>query len=283
MSDIKVLVIKEPTRVTVAAAGTPGARGEPGPPGQDGGTGPQGDTGPAGPPGVDGAPGADGAPGTFALPTDWSADVTYSPGASVRHAGCLSVAKRENIGVQPPEMLGTSYRWRGDITPTTPTSSETTAVETGLLCELTRPCRIPTIRFWKSGAAAGSVHIARVWRYADGTLLDEATSVSEPTGPAWAPITMATQPIIPAGTEIVIAVSNPNGRYGNTLNSLINGPVKVGSIIGKRCLFNTSVGAMPNQELTGSFAGNLYAVDPTIAPVDTGLDDWELLVRGLPA
>ncbi|WTW96588.1 DUF4082 domain-containing protein [Streptomycetaceae bacterium NBC_01309] len=288
MSDIRVLVIKERERVTVAAAGTPGARGEQGPPGQDGADGAPGTPGTPGQPGEQGEQGEQGVqgpPGPSAADLwsgTWNAGTAYPAGAMVRFNNALFIAKRANVGVMPPDTLLTSYCFRAPVAPTTPVNAENTALELGLTVVPQRDGVVSEIKFYKGSSANGGTHIGRLWRVSDATKLAEATFTGESSGPQWETVALGGSSVsVLAGVPIMANVAHPQGRYGNTAAFLANGPVRRGSLTATASTFGTSMGSMPTGLAGGGSAGVMYAVDLTFTPTNTGLDDWDLMVQGV--
>lgn len=272
MPEAEIVVIHDTETVVVSGAGVQGPAGPQGPTGSAGPTGPQGPTG---------ATGAQGPAGALPWQGVWDAGTTYSAGQLVRHGTTLYVAKRGNAGVTPPLTLGDAYPFRAPTVPTTSVNNEEADLELGLVFSVSLPGTITAFKFWKGSTANAGTHIGRLWRVSDSTKLAEQTFVGENDGPAWQSQAIDTPPAVVPGVTYMATYRAPVGRYGNTPGLFASGPITVGAITATNSRFGTTPGAMPDQTPGGSFAGLYYGVDFDFTPDDTGLDDWDIVLKGI--
>jgi hypothetical protein len=291
MPEAQIIVIRETQQVTASGAGVrgpAGPAGEQGPPGIQGipGVGLPGERGEQGPPGEQGERGETGSEGpagpagTMPWRGAWSSVTAYTAGDITRHANAVYSAKLGNTNVQPPESLDPAYPFRAPTVPTTPINNEVADLELGLVFSVSRPGTITAFRFYKGSTENGGTHVGRLWRVNDTTLLATEAFTGE-TSSGWQTQAIAAPPTLAPGVEYMVTVRHPLGKYGNTAGLFANGSITSGAITASHSRFGSTPGAMPTGIPSGNFVGLYYAVDITFAPTVTGLDDWDLMVRGI--
>ncbi|MEU8136596.1 DUF4082 domain-containing protein [Streptodolium elevatio] len=210
----------------------------------------------------------------------WSDATTYSAGQLVRHNNMLYVAKRTNLDVTPPVSLAGAYSFRAPTQPTTSVNNEEGDLELAIQFSVDVPGTISEFKFWKGSTANGGTHVGRLWRVSDTTKLAEQNFAGE-TSSGWQAQAISSPPAVAAGVTYLVSVRHPQARYGNTAGLFALGPITVGAITATNCRFGTTPGNMPDQTPGGGFAGLYYGIDFTFVPDDDGLDDWDIVLRGI--
>src|SRR5204863_2940435 len=100
--------------------------------------------------------------------------------------------------------------WASTVTPTTPSQSDTAAVNVGVKFTADQDGFITSIRFYKGTGNTGT-HIGTLWT-ASGTQLGTATFANE-TASGWQQVDFAAPIAVTANTTYVASYLAPNGHY----------------------------------------------------------------------
>src|SRR6187455_1857589 len=136
----------------------------------------------------------------------------------------MAVVAAVTLGLAGPVVLGTSVAeaatcpcsiWAPTDTPTTPSDSDTSAVEVGVKFRSDVDGQVTALRFYKGTGNTGT-HIGHLWNSA-GTALATATFSSE-SSTGWQQVNLTTPVAVAANTTYIASYYAPNGRYSTTNN-----------------------------------------------------------------
>ena len=105
--------------------------------------------------------------------------------------------------------------WANSVTPTVPSSSDTSANELGLKFRTDTTGYVTGVRFYKGTANTGT-HVGHLWTRT-GTLLGTTTFNNE-TASGWQQASFASPVFVTAGQTYVVSYYAPSGRYAQTIS-----------------------------------------------------------------